>query len=569
MKTVNRLAMHSKNHFVILNTDTEVPPGWLERLIFPLLYFDRVASVTPFSNSATICSFPKFMEDNDLYLGLDVETIDKYFRNINIEKTTQILPTGVGFCMAINREVYEIIGLFDEVFGKGYGEENDWCMRASKIGYKNLIATNLFVYHKHGGSFSRSKEISDLMQNNLRIVVNKHPSYINLVDYFISLDPLKLIRDVIKIKILTDNYQTAFIVDHNQGGGANEYTRTIIKDLEIYMLFQNDLVLEIGGVMLDEKIKLRLDNFDELNIIFDTFRLEKLVINNLYHFPKVPELIDKLIEISKKKKLKIIYNLHDYYSICPSPHLMNQNNEYCGIPDSENICNSCIKENKIYVNKHDKNYDIRTFRSSFKKLLDSADIIKIFSRSSAEVLLKIYDIPKHKFEYSPHKVDYVRPVRNIRGKKQRETVNIGVLGTIFPHKGSQIVKNLASYIEEYKYNQIKIHIIGELYKVEELKSNKNLIIHGKYDKHMLPDIIEKNEIDIIFIPSIVPETFCYTAEEAMKMGMPIVIFNLGAPYERVLEYNYEKALILDIQKRDDASYILDSILKFKQMMEDK
>ncbi|MEM1724774.1 MAG: glycosyltransferase, partial [Thermoplasmata archaeon] len=427
VKTVNKLAMHSRNHFVILNTDTEVPPGWLERLIFPLLYFDRVASVTPFSNSATICSFPTFLKDNDLYLGLDVETIDKYFKNINIEKTMQILPTGVGFCMAINKEVYETIGLFDEIFGRGYGEENDWCMRASKIGYKNLIATNLFVYHKHGGSFNRSKEISDLMEKNLRIVVNRHPSYINLVDYFISLDPLKLIRDVIRIKILTDNYQATFIVDHNLGGGANEYTRAIIKDLEIYMLFHNDLTLEIGGVLLDKKIKIHLDNLDELDIIFDTFKFEKLIINNFYHFQKVPEFIDKLLEIAKKKKLKIIYNLHDYYSICPSVHLINQNNEYCGIPDSEDICNSCIKENRIYVNKHDKKYDIRTFRSAFKKLLDSVDIIKIFSKSSMEVLSKVYDIQKHKLEYSPHKVDYVRPVKKVRDNKQRENINIGIL----------------------------------------------------------------------------------------------------------------------------------------------
>ncbi|MEM1724775.1 MAG: glycosyltransferase, partial [Thermoplasmata archaeon] len=106
---------------------------------------------------------------------------------------------------------------------------------------------------------------------------------------------------------------------------------------------------------------------------------------------------------------------------------------------------------------------------------------------------------------------------------------------MLPHKGSYIVKNIIYYIENYNYNQIKIHIIGELYGAGEFRSNKNLIIHGKYDKQMLPDIIEKNEIDIIFIPSIWPETFCYTAEEAMKMGMPIVIFNLGAPYERVLE----------------------------------
>ena len=75
---------------------------------------------------------------------------EKYGSNQPIE-----LPTGVGFCMALNRNVLKKIGFLDEqTFGKGYGEENDWCMRAYKAGYKNVLIPNLFVYHKHGMSFN-------------------------------------------------------------------------------------------------------------------------------------------------------------------------------------------------------------------------------------------------------------------------------------------------------------------------------------------------------------------------------------------------------------------------------
>lgn len=135
--------------------------------MYPILSMDNIASVTPFTNSGTVCSFPKYLEDNDIFEGLDVSELD-YFLDVTVQNTFIEMPSGVGFCMAINRDVYEKIGDVDEVFGKGYGEENDWCMRARDIGYKNIIATNLFVYHKHGGSFP-SDEKKRLIDRNLEI----------------------------------------------------------------------------------------------------------------------------------------------------------------------------------------------------------------------------------------------------------------------------------------------------------------------------------------------------------------------------------------------------------------
>ena len=74
------------------------------------------------------------------------------FKKYGSSNTIEI-PTGVGFCMALNRACINKIGMFDTVYGKGYGEENDWCCRAVKNGFVNVMITNLFVYHKHGASF--------------------------------------------------------------------------------------------------------------------------------------------------------------------------------------------------------------------------------------------------------------------------------------------------------------------------------------------------------------------------------------------------------------------------------
>ena len=121
VQTVNRGFAISQNHVALVNTDVELPNQWLERLMFPIFENKEIASTTPYTTCGTICSFPKFGYDNKLFLDLTVEQIDSEFKKI--QPRYEELPTGVGFCMGINREVLQEIGNFDaKTFGKGYGE---------------------------------------------------------------------------------------------------------------------------------------------------------------------------------------------------------------------------------------------------------------------------------------------------------------------------------------------------------------------------------------------------------------------------------------------------------------
>ena len=56
--------------------------------------------------------------------------------------------------MYIKRSVLEGVGYFDEkAFGKGYGEENDFCFRCFDVGYRHLLCDNTYIYHKESQSF--------------------------------------------------------------------------------------------------------------------------------------------------------------------------------------------------------------------------------------------------------------------------------------------------------------------------------------------------------------------------------------------------------------------------------
>ena len=140
------------NDVVLLNSDTEVPRGWLARLAGHAYATPRVASVSPFSNNATICSYPSIGGGPPAF-GLTLAELDAACRSANGGRSVE-LPTTVGFCMYIRRAALADIGLFDvDAFGRGYGEENDFCLRASARGWRHLLACDTFVYHEGSVSF--------------------------------------------------------------------------------------------------------------------------------------------------------------------------------------------------------------------------------------------------------------------------------------------------------------------------------------------------------------------------------------------------------------------------------
>lgn len=565
LKTINKLAELTRGHFVILNTDTEVPPHWLERLMAPIFNEERVASTTPFTNSGTICSFPKFLYDNPLFAGLDVQRLDAYFQLVDSNKLQTEIPTAVGFCAGINWNLYKQIGMFNEVFGKGYGEENDWCMRAGKLGYRNLIVPNLFVYHKHGASFAVDVK-ERLIGAHLQELSRMHPDYLASVEKYINIDPLRHLRPALMMKILSGEFGAKLILDHNQGGGANLYTRLSNADRHHYLTITEDL--RVRGYTLSSifegqpVVTFPLSAFADLNRIVKFFAVSELAINELVAYPNVLEAVDILLKVKQDNRaLNYTYYLHDYFCICPHYTLLNYERKYCGVPEDLAVCDACLRasnKNSLLLGSVALDYKelgMSEWRSHFGMLLSNCNRIICFSGASKDLIVKAYPALSDHIEVIPHKVNWVRETHIT---KTSTSINLAVLGNINFDKGAEVVYALAEYIEHQAVD-MRIHIFGNLAPPYDglFKEAKCVVLHNAYVKAELPELMEKNEIDLVLIPSIWPETFSYTTEEAMQMGIPVAVFDLGAPAERVKKY--AKGLIL-VDKKPE--YFVPLIEKF-------
>ncbi len=171
---------------VLLNSDTLVTPGWLEGLQRCLASDPLIATATPWTNNGEIASLPGFCQANPV--PADPARVAETIRRCGTPGYPE-LPTAVGFCMAVARSAIDRIGVFDqELFGKGYGEENDFSMRASAAGLKNVLCDDVYVAHLGGRSFGPTGLKPD--ESSMQRLLSAHPDYLRQVQEFIAADPL-------------------------------------------------------------------------------------------------------------------------------------------------------------------------------------------------------------------------------------------------------------------------------------------------------------------------------------------------------------------------------------------
>lgn len=542
VRAANRGAAHAAGDFVLLNTDVEVPPGWIERLMAPIHQDRTVASTTPFSNAATICSFPEINTDNEPLGNLPVDRIDRWFARVRPDYEEIVLPSGIGFCMGINGDAWRHVGGFDEeVFGRGYGEENDWCCRAYNSGYRSILVPNLFVLHKHGGSFENAERTA-LRERNLSRVVSRHPEYPARVRSFNQDDPPHVLRKLLTMLVI-GNESTAppvLIIDHDMGGGANRYREALVD--ERLRADQPVLLLTAirGPSPFPEAMRLRM-SWRQYSAIFDLESLSPLeelfsehmplgeiFYNNAVSYRRPLALVDSLYRVKLATGAKSVVAIHDFYPLCPSYKLLDTHGVYQPHQD-EDTWREALYENPYA--KNPEGADIGTWRRTWCKLMRASEKILCFSEDSRMHVEAAYPETRGVIEVRPHKL--LSTFSSGVLVPRQGPLHVGVVGAIDYAKGAHVVAALARHLADVD-PEARLTVIGILNNAPALP---NLTVTGRYRPGDLPSLLEQHGINVCFLPSVWPETFSYVAEEIMALKMPFACFDIGAPSERVRHYS--------------------------------
>ncbi len=533
--SVNRgMALNPRRDVIWLNADTEVYDHWIDRLRSAAYSRGNVATVTPLTNNGTICSYPRADADNFGELGLPWRQIDRLAAGLNAGEAVES-PTAVGFATYVRRAAIDRVGDLDAAtFGRGYGEENDWCQRAIKAGWVNLLAADVLVRHFGATSFggARAGRIAAAMNAMDRL----HPSYQRDVDQFVAKDPLAPARRRLDLARLMAGragrpQRAALLITHSRGGGTaqhvhEETARLSASGWSVYVLtvgtggMATAQLSRPGAGAMPSFANMDLDG-DDLWSVLSELGLGQVVLHHLIDFaPSAPEVFHRRLT---GLGLRYDVMIHDYFAICPRINLVDRHGRYCGEP-GEAACQRCLTRRGSPVGRP----DIADWRARHGALLMGARRVRVPDDDVGERLARYF--PGLATLTTPHDLS-IPPALRVRAAPDGEGFRIAVIGAIGPIKGFDAILGLARHVGA-RAQANRITIIGYTHHDAAARA-AGIVVTGAYTNDRLPDLIAQADPHVIWIPSLWPETYCYTLSAALVSGRAIAAFDLGAQANRL------------------------------------
>jgi len=535
----------SDHDIVILNADTVVFAGWLERLVGHAERDDLVGTVTPFTNAGSIASYPGGVES--ACDRAHAEQLDRLAARINAGQAVEI-PTGVGFCMYIRRDCLTQTGEFDAaLFASGYGEENDFCLRARRDGWRHVLATDVFVHHANGASFGPRK--ASLMARNQSLLDLRYPEYPAEIAAFHDADPLAPFRRALDMARLQDEAaEHVLLVSFDGFGGVVRHVEeraAALSNLGYAPLFV--LGGDGGRITLKSPDQACRDlvfaGDADIAVLCDFLRSLTIPAIELHHLLNVPtQVVAALSELNAGIDIFI----HDFSWLCTRISLLDGDGKFCGLPGIS-ACRECFAR---WGAMDGIALPIDDLRAQSARLFGLARHIFIPSEDARQRYARIF--PGVRFELRPWEV--VPSVLMPTNRTPNPVRKIAVIGGIGDHKGYQVIVDCARHAALRSLN-LEFVIIG--YTKEDgaedsdsavLAQADNVFVTGYYDDEDLPYLIAREAPDAFLFPSIIPETWCYALTAALQTGLPVVAFDLGAIAERLLA-DYPLIRLLPVDAR--------------------
>lgn len=506
-------------YVITQNSDTIVTEGWLRGLVRCMKSDAKLGIVGPLSNAATWQNVPNLRDEsgsfavNSLPSDLDANGMSRIVAAAS-ERIYPRLPFVNGFCLMIRRTVIDAIGYMDEEnFPIGYGEENDYCIRAADSGFELAIADDVFVFHAKSKSFGhdRRKVLSAQGTENLR---RKHGvgKYTSLVSEVKKTEALDQVRS--RIKSLLDTSSVTGYVDlmsmkilfllpvKGGGGGAHSvvqevtemrrlgiHARIAVKHQDIHRFL--DMYADIPNC---EKTFVGFDDQSLLNVAKEY----DVVVGTIFTSMK---LVEKVITVYPH--ILPAYYVQDY-----EPFFVEE-----GSPQWQEACDS---------------YALVPGAILFAKTQWIIDEVQ-----------KKHGIEVYKVQPSiDHEV--YKPALGIRDGRIHVTA---MIRPKTPRRGAARTMRLFNRLHEVHGNRIALHIFGcddADENFQNLERNFLYVNHGILKRPQVADLLSKSDV---FIDLSDYQAFGRTGLEAMACGCVPIVPEAGGANEYAV--HQQNALVVD------------------------
>jgi GT2 family glycosyltransferase/glycosyltransferase involved in cell wall biosynthesis len=562
---VNRALQRTRNDVVILNSDTLVTPGWLEAIIDCRDSCKAIGIVSPLSNNATILSVPQFNADNDLPAGMTPAHMASLVAAVS-KRTYPRIPTAVGFCMLITRSTIDRLGLFDPAFGRGYGEECDYSVRAWRAGIEVACCDNAFVFHRGSASFGQGAAVSSEKIRNRHLLNQRWPGYEQAVQRFCANNPLRSLLTTLSERIEARGNEPHASLPHvlslchrwETDGGVEKHVKDISLGLASRFRFsvvhpteRPEQWTDFSEQRTANKLRIiarnhayprsapRVFGFPlEIELAQSEADLSRLLsgsdagIVHIHHLMLWNNL--KLPLIARQHGKKVVISLHDFYLLCPNYNMFLVQQVPCHQPvldlDRE-ICQTCLgaliePSPSAGIRQLSPDYAKRRYNLVHAALLHADALIapsqfvrEVFGRAFGSYIAGRIQVIPH--GVSPMGLAEVPPLS--------ESLRVAYVGNLNLGKGAQLLMDTANNLRAENVSFV-VHGNVDPAFVPHLQG-LGVQLAGRYRREQLAQKL--SGVDVVIVLSIFYETFCMALSEAQAAGIPIIAPRAGGIAERI------------------------------------
>ncbi len=553
---------------VLLNSDTEVTAGWLDKLQEAAYSDPAIATVTPFSNNATIASLPRGAEVNALPTGWTVDAFAALVDRVATRERPR-LPTGVGVCLYVKRKALDLLGPFDEArFGHGYGEESEFCFRALKAGLLNVLDDATFIWHAGQRSFGASR--TPRVRAAHRAMRRLHPEYLPTIARFLRDDPVAPVRERVTAELRRIEATRRPVLPSRPAKGPRRvvhlvhgwppwnhagteiYARRLVlrqaarRDVAVYTRLA-DPERELGEALevMDNGVRVRLvvNNFTQRNPLSRNALHDRRLAADFRRFlaETSPELIHvhhlaghaaTLMGVAAERGVPVLFQVQDWWAPCARANLFDANRRLCSGP-SPAKCTACLPLTGLPPASL-LNRLLHAARARLtKREIRRADAFVMGSRAIRDSFLALGWLrPGDSVQVIPYGVE--RPAVPATGAPRRTGVpnlplRFGFIGSLLPHKGVHLAVAAFRGIDPARAT---LTVWGDprisnTYRAElEALASPAVRFAGRFDEERRRETFAG--LDVLLVPSLGLESFGLVAREALAEGVPVLASRRGA-----------------------------------------
>ena len=548
-KTVNLgIEIAGTDDVVFLNSDTMVTPRWLENLVVAAYHRPRVGTVTPLSDNAGAFSVPEIGVKNWYPPASHKDEIARLVTQVSAADYPEV-PTGNGFCLYVKRACIDAVGGLDEAaFPSGYGEENDFCQRAQRRGFSNIVDDRTLVYHTRSASFGEQK--SALYSAGRAKLDTLYPEYRKQIEVFRSGPALLDVRWRIRHGLAALEAGTIKVrprllfVIATETGGTPQTNRDLMAELEadvdphllrctsrqiILTRFEAGQDLPLIKHDLRQEISISQHTSSEYDRCVGELLLTHAI--ELVHIRHIAWHSLNLIRICRKLSIPVVFSFHDFYTVCPNTKLLDENNVHCAgvcTPTAGRCQAELWPPASVPPLKHQF---VRRWRAMLGDVLRLCDAFVTTAESAAAILRAAF--PDLDFERKLTIIPHGRSFGEMQAlgvlPEPGEPLRVLVPGNISAAKGAMLI---ADIVDLDQGASVEFHILGD---AGRLRAGPGLVVHGPYKRDEIASHIAQIRPHIGTVLSIWPETYCHTLSEMWACGIPVLGFKVGAVGDRLTE----------------------------------